>query len=630
MRRNEQDQIAYFNTNLGKLYNEGVNLSIMHNYAPIEYPVPVNVPFISPLIASQWDHSERWKTPKYDICIPMFKTPRQAKYIIDLGVDAEYASIAGHQINGHCLFPATGYLVLVWKTLANLKGFETYQQMSVVFKSVQFHRTTICLLTKKLTLSVNLLPINDSFEVVENDTVIVTGRVYCSEPLTLSTFHQRHQVEGEVITNEKLKNLSSSEIYRDFSLRGYEYSSIFRGIKKMRIDGRCGQLKWQNEWISFLDAMVQVHLIDTEGLQLPARIDFLRIDPQLHSSVVSSTSSVYFDRWNGFCLAGAAELVGLDCRSITEGHKRQCVTLESYLFAPLEEERSQPNISTLQGCLYLILENIPMNTLSINEYAFDQHDVSEQIFDFFIRQPLIDSIDYLLISNNEQASLLKTKIRVLNSLPANSPSVDLIVLHQNETLNWSSIVQNCKSNGFVLFFTDKYAVSPNSSLILVARKQDFIVLRKLSDVIHTKENMRPVGLNQHLSLTAGESTLPDLNLRSSGSIESKQLLKETHLITLANSKEIPLLTVKSSGEIDTDLSSATLTQLLPTELLVSLNDKPISGKYQRLFIIHSIEGHVDMLRELAEHLSIAVYGFQSTADVPNESIEEMAAFYVQV
>ncbi|CAF4219853.1 unnamed protein product, partial [Rotaria sordida] len=53
MKRGTHDHITYFYSNLGKLYNEGVNLNIMSNYSPVQYPVPVNVPFISPLIAAQ-------------------------------------------------------------------------------------------------------------------------------------------------------------------------------------------------------------------------------------------------------------------------------------------------------------------------------------------------------------------------------------------------------------------------------------------------------------------------------------------------------------------------------------------------------------------------------------------------
>jgi len=44
-------------------------------------------------------------------------------------------------------------------------------------------------------------------------------------------------------------------------LRCYEYSGLFRGINQIDINGTYGELKWNNEWISYLDTMLQVHLI---------------------------------------------------------------------------------------------------------------------------------------------------------------------------------------------------------------------------------------------------------------------------------------------------------------------------------------------------------------------------------
>ena len=276
MKRGTHDHVNYFYTNLGKLYNEGVNINIMSNYESIQYPVPVNVPFISPLIASQWDHSQQWKIPTFEMFTQSLGSAQQAKHEIDLNDSSEYSFIIGHQIDGRCLFPATGYLVLVWKTFAKLNNYEDYRQMSVLFEQVQIHRATICSLTNKVIFYVNILPTNGTFEIIENNTIIVTGKISLSEQLTMQKFHQKNQL------NSNEKYLQTNEIYRDFNLRGYEYSGLFRGINQITIDGTYGELKWNNDWISYLDTMLQVHLIPSQGLQLPTRIDSLRIDPKLH------------------------------------------------------------------------------------------------------------------------------------------------------------------------------------------------------------------------------------------------------------------------------------------------------------------------------------------------------------
>jgi fatty acid synthase len=148
------------------------------------------------------------------------------------------------------------------------------------------------------------------------------------------------------------------------------------------------------------------------------------------------------------------------------------------------------------------------------------------------------------------------------------------------------------------------------------------------------------------STMSSDSTLADLGLDSLGSVEIKQLLEQKYSVTLANSKEIQQLTIKRLKEIDSgspssstttktnsiesDASSIDLSQLLPKDLMILLSEKIKSNKYQHLFLIHPIEGHVEMLRELAQRLPITVFGLQSTSDVPDTSIEDIAAYYIKV
>lgn len=159
------------------------------------------------------------------------------------------------------------------------------------------------------------------------------------------------------------------------------------------------------------------------------------------------------------------------------------------------------------------------------------------------------------------------------------------------------------------------------------------------------------------STMSSDSTLADLGLDSLGSVEIKQLLEQKYSVSLANSKEIQQLTVKRLREIDSGSSSSTpavaasattitansterkasdslpsidLNQLLPKDLLVLLNEKMKANKYQHLFLIHPIEGHVEMLKELAQNLPITVFGLQSSNDVPDTSIEDIAAYYAKV
>lgn len=54
----QENNLDYFLTNVGKLYETGVNLYANKIYPQVSYPVPRGTPMISPLV--QWDHNQNW------------------------------------------------------------------------------------------------------------------------------------------------------------------------------------------------------------------------------------------------------------------------------------------------------------------------------------------------------------------------------------------------------------------------------------------------------------------------------------------------------------------------------------------------------------------------------------------
>lgn len=89
---------------------------------------------------------------------------------------------------------------------------------------------------------------------------------------------------------------------------------------------------------------------------------------------------------------------------------------------------------------------------------------------------------------------------------------------------------------------------------------------------------------------------------------------ENKIIKLTDSKE-------SSKKIG-DLSS-----LLPEQILVDLKTE---NSKQKIFFLHSIEGHTNHLTSLAMRLNADVYGLQCTAECKFETIEELALHYEKI
>ncbi|GFY63851.1 fatty acid synthase [Trichonephila inaurata madagascariensis] len=209
MKRNV-DNTVHLLTSLGKLYVSGLNPDIEKLYPKVQFPVPKCTPMISSLI--QWDHSENWCVAKWD------KNSNKSQMITEINVGSEESAdkyILGHCIDGRCLFPATGYLLLAWKALAELKGKEV-NTLPITFEEVKIHRATV---------------------------------------------------------------MSKS------------------GVAGSDIEGNKGLLNWTDEWVVFLDTMLQFTILGSSkrALCLPTRIQKLTVDPIYHKSFMENSSKEYQD-----------------------------------------------------------------------------------------------------------------------------------------------------------------------------------------------------------------------------------------------------------------------------------------------------------------------------------------------
>ena len=110
-------------------------------YAPVQYPVPVGTPMLSSLI--RWDHAQSWDVPTPERFLSGGSGSASCcSFEIDASEESKDHYLVGHKIDGRVLYPATGYLVLAWRTLAKMTG-QLYEQLPVAFENVHIHRATI-------------------------------------------------------------------------------------------------------------------------------------------------------------------------------------------------------------------------------------------------------------------------------------------------------------------------------------------------------------------------------------------------------------------------------------------------------------------------------------------------------
>lgn len=90
---------------------------------------------ISPLI--KWNHSADWKVANYQDKI------NSCERIVTVSLkEDDFEFISGHIVDKRNLFPATGYLYLVWKTLS-LTRRKRFADFSVVFEDIKFLKTVV-------------------------------------------------------------------------------------------------------------------------------------------------------------------------------------------------------------------------------------------------------------------------------------------------------------------------------------------------------------------------------------------------------------------------------------------------------------------------------------------------------
>lgn len=80
------------------------------------------------------------------------------------------------------------------------------------------------------------------------------------------------------------------DIYKELRLRGYQYSGLFRGITCCNGEGTMGKIAWKNNWVTFMDNMLQMKILrtDTRGLFVPTGLQRLVIDTKYHDQSLKS------------------------------------------------------------------------------------------------------------------------------------------------------------------------------------------------------------------------------------------------------------------------------------------------------------------------------------------------------
>ncbi|XP_011371965.1 fatty acid synthase [Pteropus vampyrus] len=359
MKKEHPDNLQFFLSNVGRAHLAGININANGLFPPVEFPAARGVPLISPHI--KWDHRETWDVPTAKDFPSSSSGGGATVYNIDTSTESPDHYLVDHCIDGRVIFPATGYLCLVWKTLAHALD-QNVEQMPVVFEDVKLHQATILPKTEIVALEVRLLEASHAFEVSDKGNLIVSGKVYQWEDPDPKLFDSQGGLAPEAPTGpEATSRLAPGDVYKELRLCGYDYGPQFQGIHEASFEGNTGKLLWRDNWVAFLDSMLQISILGTtqRTLRLPTRIAAVHIDPATHRQKVyalqreTQVVDVVVDRCLQSTVAGGVLISRLHSSVAPRRQHDQSPTLEKFCFTPHLEARCLVESAALQEELQL-------------------------------------------------------------------------------------------------------------------------------------------------------------------------------------------------------------------------------------------------------------------------------------
>lgn len=349
--KRQVNNAVYLLSSIGRLYTTGLNPDVERLYPKIDFPVSSGTPMISSLI--RWDHSESWTVAKWDN-----KSGQSSQMFVEVDLTSDNSEdlyLFGHCIDGRYLYPATGYLMLAWKALAEIKGKDV-SVLPVVFENVKIHRATVLSRTGITRFLVDITSAGGDFEISEAGMTVASGHIYVSE--------DRSQIDPDYLKEvHNGTKLNSNDIYKELRLRGYDYGPTFQGVVESDLEGKYGLLKWTGDWVVFLDTILQFSMLKSmkRALYLPTRIQSVKIDPVAHKRIAdevlkaSEGIPIIHETYTQTCKAGGVEIKNLKATFAPRHQSRQVPLLEEYHFIPYSEKciLPEPQLSEFEKYIHV-------------------------------------------------------------------------------------------------------------------------------------------------------------------------------------------------------------------------------------------------------------------------------------
>lgn len=237
-----------------------------------------------------------------------------------------------------------------------------YVEVEVEFSDVKFLRATN-MSNDDIDFIVMIQHGTGRFEIAEGKTALVTG--YIREV----TNPKLADIEPE--SDPSFPVMPTRDFYKELRLRGYHYKDLFRQVIEARGDGSGGKVKWEDNWVAFMDCLLQISIVgkDSRALMLPTGIERMTISNKIHNQFLKQMDpdNAVFDISSSKSLnivrSGGVEIKGIQVMPVSRRRPPGDPVLERYVFMPHMPSPKLTKENAMRVVVQLGLENSQMTTI---------------------------------------------------------------------------------------------------------------------------------------------------------------------------------------------------------------------------------------------------------------------------
>lgn len=349
------------------------------------------------------------------------------------------------------------------------------EKTPVVLEDVVFHRATILPKDGSVKFGVNFFDGSGRFEICEGGSLAVSGKIYVPENIELE------QLPLDPLNKDTTAlQLKTNDIYKELRLRGYDYAGLFRGVSESDSKAVTGRLQWEENWVSFIDTMLQFSILgkDLRELYLPTRIERAVFNPEKHFELLESLKQnkedvpVYMYKNINVIKSGGIELRGLKASLAPRRSGTQTAPiLERYTFVPYENAQElsknadRARLHAITVATHLAIENssgaLKIKAADVVEDKAPENSLAQEILSVIESEPTLAS-DVALVTNQPTEAYLQavgeSGVRVVAKDLANGPvesNLHLVVgydvtFRTDANVALENLKKSIREDGFIL------------------------------------------------------------------------------------------------------------------------------------------------------------------------------------